>query len=137
MKKSNKENPPKKRGRPFGAASVKTREIANRCIEEGKTPLEIMIISMREFVAEAENLRGVDNAKMLDCFKNAAEIANKAAPYIHPRLALIQHNGIENNSAQHSAVLVVPQILDEAAWAAAAAGRSDSVRAENIIEAEN
>lgn len=107
-------------GRPKGAANIKTREIANQCAQTGQTPLEVMIEAMREFTQAAR--AASDDFEKFEAWKQAAEIAHKAAPYIHPRLAAIEHTGANGQSlaAAPSAVLVVPQLLDEAAWAAAA-----------------
>lgn len=109
------------RGRPAGSANLKTREIANRCAETGKTPLEVLLDVTREFLDAAEALRGVDTEGMLRNFKEAAEVASRAAPYIHPKLSAIEHTGADGEKLGGAgAVLVVPQLLDEAAWAAAA-----------------
>jgi hypothetical protein len=67
-------------GRPTGSASKRTREIADRAIEEGIAPLEVMLLVMREAVAHND----------LD---TALEAAKAAGPYIHPRLAAIEHTG--------------------------------------------
>lgn len=64
-------------GRPQGAVSVKTREIANAAAASGLTPLEYMLGLLRD---ETQEL-----AVRID-------MAKAAAPYIHPRLANIQAN---------------------------------------------
>lgn len=64
-------------GRPKGSASKRTREIADRACEEGKTPLEIMLDVMREAYG-AHDLPA------------ALEAAKAAAPYVHPRLAAVE-----------------------------------------------
>jgi len=74
-------------GRPRGAANKRTSEIANRAIAEGLSPLEVMLIAMREHV----------NACRWD---QAAEIAKDAAAYIHPRLAAVMHAGAPGATAQ-------------------------------------
>ena len=56
-------------GRPKGAKSAKTLEIARKAIESGLTPLEYMM----------EILRDVNQPKEL-----RFEAAKSAAPYIHP-----------------------------------------------------
>lgn len=61
-------------GRPKGAASVKTRDIADNAAAEGITPLEFMLQIMRDV--------GEDSVRRLDAAKSAA-------PYIHPRLATL------------------------------------------------
>lgn len=63
-------------GRPPGAATRKTREIADRAASEGLTPLEVMLRAMRDHAT----------AKRWD---DAAKVAALAAPYVHPRLAAV------------------------------------------------
>lgn len=65
-------------GRKQGAITKKTREIANKASSEGVTPLEFMLEVMRDTTA--------DRAERLD-------MAKAAAPYIHPRLAAVEHSG--------------------------------------------
>ena len=67
-------------GRRPGSASKRTREIADKAAAEGMTPLEVMLRAMKE---HAEALR----------WDQAASVAKDAAPYIHPRLAAIEHAG--------------------------------------------
>lgn len=63
-------------GRPKGAATKRTREIADRLSSEGILPLEVMLRTMRELWQQ-------------DRKPEACAVAEKAAPYIHPRLASI------------------------------------------------
>jgi len=87
-------------GRKKGAATKKTREIADKAAEEGITPLEVMLRAMREFVEKAEAMTP-DDVEMIDkkvvtrlsLLSAAAEVAKDAAPYMHPRLAAIEHTG--------------------------------------------
>lgn len=65
-------------GRKRGAATRKTREIADRAAEAGVSPLEYLLTRMRD---ESET-----PAMRLDAAKSAA-------PYVHPRLANIEHKG--------------------------------------------
>ncbi len=58
-------------GRKPGAASRKTREIADRAAENGQTPLEYMLSVMRDNAADPE-LR--------------ARMAVAAAPFVHARI---------------------------------------------------
>lgn len=78
-------------GRPKGAATRRTAEIANRAIEQGITPLEVMLASMRALWDEATDDAGmvIDTAKA----KEATVVAKDAAPYIHPRLQAVNHSG--------------------------------------------
>ena len=61
-------------GRKPGAATERTRAIANRAAVEGITPLEVMLNAMRQYVAEGET-------------EKAVAVARDAAPYCHARLA--------------------------------------------------
>jgi hypothetical protein len=67
-------------GRKPGTTTVKTREIADQATREGITPLEIMLKVMRLHY----------NAEKYDA---AADVAARAAPYVHPRLCAIEHGG--------------------------------------------
>lgn len=71
-------------GRKPGGRNRKSREIADRAASEGITPLEVMLRAMREhYDAERWDL--------------AAGVAKDAAPYMHPRLAAIEHSGEDGN----------------------------------------
>ncbi|VTU34188.1 hypothetical protein [Variovorax sp. RA8] len=89
----------KNAGRKAGAATKRTREIADKAAEEGLTPLEVMLQTMRALVGRFDNLRAaaVSDAERdlvpLDLMIEASGIAKDAAPYIHPRLAAIEHSG--------------------------------------------
>ncbi|NTJ00339.1 hypothetical protein G6L07_08375 [Agrobacterium rhizogenes] len=72
--------PRKGAGRPKGAATKRTRKVADRESQNGLTPLEVMLKAMRE------------HAKKKD-WDAAASIAKDAAPYMHAKLASIQHTG--------------------------------------------
>ncbi len=63
-------------GRPPGAATRRTREIADRAAEEGVTPLEHMLAVMLDESAEPSR---------------RDDMAKAAAPYIHPRLQAIDY----------------------------------------------
>jgi hypothetical protein len=65
-------------GRKPGTANVKTREIADKAAAEGITPLEVMLKAMRSF-HDAGDL------------EKAAHFAKDAAPYVHAKLANIDH----------------------------------------------
>jgi hypothetical protein len=74
-------------GRKAGALSKKTREVAERAIQEGITPLEVMIKAMHEYFAKGDWAR-------------AAAIAKDVAPYMHPRLSSIEHSGKDGAPVQ-------------------------------------
>lgn len=108
-------------GRKDGALTTKTREVAEKAIAEGKTPLQVMLDNMLHFqqvALDAEaTLNGLTaeefsgqiaaDATPEDQFKHllaqvkktagfrqlAQDAARDAAPYIHPKLANVQHSG--------------------------------------------
>lgn len=67
-------------GRKASGTNQKTREIAEKAIHEGITPLEVMLCAMRAHYAS-----GLWDA--------AAAIAKDAAPYMHPRLTSVTLGG--------------------------------------------
>jgi len=67
-------------GRKAGSATQKTREIADKAAAAGVTPLEVMLEAMHSFRATGD-------------LEKAASFAKDAAPYIHPKLAAIEHTG--------------------------------------------
>lgn len=62
-------------GRPRGAATKRTREVADRAASEGLTPLDYMLSVLRDETAKPE-------ARMW--------AAEKAAPYVHPKLSSVE-----------------------------------------------
>jgi len=85
-------------GRKVGAATQKTREIADKLVADGElTPLEYMLGILRETpddlkkqfeAGEIDLVEYTLKLKMMISRKDQA--AEKAAPYVHPRLASIQ-----------------------------------------------
>lgn len=65
-------------GRPRGATTRKTREIADKAASKGITPLEYMLKVLRD----PKSTRA-----------EKAWAAEKAAPYLHPKLSTIEHSG--------------------------------------------
>jgi hypothetical protein len=64
-------------GRTLGAATKKTRAIADQAAADGSiTPLEVMLHTMRAALLDGD-------------LPLAASIARDAAPYCHPRLSAI------------------------------------------------
>jgi hypothetical protein len=93
-------------GRPAGAASKKTREIADRAAAQGITPLEVMIEAMQDAYAHG----GAAAAFMY---------AKDAAPYMHAKLSSAEMSGKGGKDlmgTQPSGVLVVPGVMTEADW---------------------
>ena len=75
-------------GRKAGSVTRKTRDIADRAAANGETPLEFMLSRMRD-----------PEAPMAD----RQDMAKAAAPFIHPRLAAIEHSG--DMTVRHEDVL--------------------------------
>jgi hypothetical protein len=65
---------PKTGGRKPGVANVKTRQLADKAATEGITPLEVLILDMRQKYEAGDLTAAADRAR--DC-----------APYMHPRLS--------------------------------------------------
>jgi hypothetical protein len=123
-------------GRKPGSANTKTREIADKAIEDGTTPLEVMLRAMRRHVDAADKLgngkiKVVDGnvVSQLSLLTEAAKIAKDAAPYIHPRLSAVDHTSKGENINGQYGVLVVPATMSLDEWTAEAAavesGRSN------------
>ena len=75
-------------GRRAGTATKKTREIANSVGANGITPLEVMINAMRLAWKQSE-----DEGHAGEHIHMAISCAEKAAPYIHARIAAVTHSG--------------------------------------------
>lgn len=75
-------------GRKAGSATKKTREIADKAAEEGITPLEFMLNVMRTEASDE-----MDSKELAIVWGLRFEAAKAAAPYIHPRLAAVEHSG--------------------------------------------
>ena len=108
-------------GRPSGAVTKRTQDIAARAMATGMSPLEVMVENMRHFqqvALDAEaTLEGLTadeftgqvapGATPEDRFKfllahvkktagfrqMAQDAARDAAPYIHPKLSTVAHTG--------------------------------------------
>lgn len=65
-------------GRKAGTANKKTREIADKAAGEGLMPLDYMLSVLRNEQADA---------------KDRMWAAEKAAPYVHAKLASVEHKG--------------------------------------------
>lgn len=83
-------------GRKAGSVNKKTRAIAEKAVNEGITPLEVQLETMRALWAEAKKGDTLDLEKAIE----ACAIAKDAAPYIHPRLSSIEASvGLTNHEA--------------------------------------
>lgn len=76
-------------GRKLGSTTKRTREIAEKAFEEGVSPLEFMLQLMRK-EAEPSGDDRIDQSRIELRF----EAAKAAAPYMHPRLAAVEHTGV-------------------------------------------
>lgn len=93
-------------GRKPGSVNKRTREIAERAIEQGLSPIEVMADNMRFFHEEAreivrkitssaERTGGVDDLAAdfkegLRFREMSQRAARDLAPYLHPRLCAIE-----------------------------------------------
>ncbi len=76
-------------GRKPGTVSEATRrrkEIAERALAEGVSPLDVMLATMRAVWAQAVDADG--NVVSLGKAMQANIVAKDAAPFLHPRLSL-------------------------------------------------
>jgi hypothetical protein len=72
-------------GRPRGSVNRRTIDVANRALEAGITPLEVILQAMREhYDAAMKAKKPAERLAMLDA---AVDHATRAAPYMHRRLA--------------------------------------------------
>jgi hypothetical protein len=65
-------------GRPEGAVTKRARDVANKAAEAGLMPLDYMLTILRDEAAD---------------LKDRMWAAEKAAPYVHPKLANVEHTG--------------------------------------------
>lgn len=90
-------------GRPKSALMIRTAALAAQYMEEGVTPLDILMGDMRFYhglaTTELQKIQGVQFLteeqerifKAAHAYKSTArEYARDAAPYIHPKLASVE-----------------------------------------------
>ena len=112
---------PKTGGRKKGTPNKATAERQAQVAATGKTPLSIMLENMRLADAEAQSLTAIlfgpdapqgEEAVALMSemwkFRDAAQrYAKEAAPYVHPKLAAIQHEyRSEDGSAIRPTIII-------------------------------
>lgn len=88
-------------GRKKGTVSQKTREkkeLAARIASEGITPLEVMGEALRYFHRNAMGGEDVDQKELL----MAVAIAEKMAPYVHPKLSAVQVGDKDKGDGQRT-----------------------------------
>lgn len=94
-------------GRHAGSLTVRTRKIAEEAIKDGMSPLEVMLENMRfahhgaagclDVLIKSHDASPIEKFntynEMLRLRAIAQESAKDAAPYMHPRLAAVEHTG--------------------------------------------
>lgn len=109
-------------GRKKGSQTKRTQEIIAVASAQGISPLEVMLDNMRFAHAQAAELltkvaTGNEplDANLEDILKLrsvAQSCASDAAPYLHPRLANVQHSGDADNP-----IAIIATTPDPDAWA--------------------
>lgn len=87
-------------GRKPGAPNKKTAEFVKAVEDAGITPLEYMLNVMRQ-----EPSPDLEPKDRLQAEAMRFEAAKAAAPYIHPRLAAIEHTGGGGGPIDHSIIV--------------------------------
>ena len=75
-------------GRKKGGKNAKSAAIAQKAAAAGITPLEYMLDLMRK-----EPPEDAEPATLVSYAALRFEAAKAAAPYVHPRLAAVEHSG--------------------------------------------
>ncbi len=88
VEKSSSAEPREHRGRKKGVPNKKTAAVIAAVEASGVTPLEHMLSVMREPMP-----KGNDPLARIAARELRFEAAKAAAPYVHPRLASIEHSG--------------------------------------------
>ncbi|MGJ4855523.1 hypothetical protein ACN6KF_001469 [Labrys sp. La1] len=103
--------PPKKKhggsragsGRPKGRLNTLTEAEKRKALARGLSPLEVMTELMnhsyRRWKAESSKKTPDEDALMAK-HKATLEAAEKLAPYLHPKLAAIQHTGKDGGAIE-------------------------------------
>lgn len=78
-------------GRKQGATNIKTREIAEKAIKQGITPLEVMLSLMRKAWDAATKATDPKEQERLE--DKAGAHAKDAAPYLHAKLQPVDRAG--------------------------------------------
>ena len=80
-------------GRKPGSVTKKTREIADKAMRDGVTPLEVMLEAMREAYRDSGA-------------KAAFVYAKDAAPYLHPRISATELSGPGGGPLMPTTILI-------------------------------
>ena len=81
-------------GRKKGSVTRRTQELISRAAEDGETPLEYMLRVMRTSNDD----------------KRKDAMAQAAAPYIHPKLAAVEHSSDKDNPLTFQIMSGVPSV---------------------------
>ena len=101
-------------GRAKGCRNKHAREIEEQARARGMTPLEVMQGTVEHLLRRAAREKEPVKSELR---VQAAEIAAKIAPYIHPRLSAVAHTGKDGGPVQHE-VRQVPDSVAERILAA-------------------
>ena len=83
-------------GRKAGVPNKANFDRQARIAAEGVTPLQVLIEGMRCHYNKAQDAMKadpVDPEAVAVALKSAREFAREAAPYVHPKLANVEHSG--------------------------------------------
>lgn len=88
-------------GRKKGVPNKASLERQAKVMAEGATPLDVLIDGMRFHHAAAQKFKTENEiGAAMTAMKAAREFAKEAAPYVHPRLAAVEHKGQDGGPIQ-------------------------------------
>lgn len=117
-------------GRPKGSRTVRSAKTVEHLVTDGgKLPLDVMMQTMRELWAEAEAVKEADKGRSLHLKTIACGVAERCAPYIHPRLSSTNVNirNIQDVTDLSDAEIAALIASGRVGAPAAGAEKSDSV----------
>ena len=128
-------------GRKGGVPSKVTQAIREEALVEsnGKTPLKVMMRVMGKLLEAADAMQRSGREKVvvnqktvtrLGLLERAADVAHKAAPYLHPRLQAIEVSSQGMDPVKHTVrvIIVKPDGTREKLTEADRAGTDNGVR---------
>ena len=85
-------------GRPKGSVNKMTAKERQKILDGGRSPLEIMVqIARWHFgrwaIEKRKSPKERDEDRLMAKADAAVDAASKAAPYVHPKFAAVQHSG--------------------------------------------
>lgn len=98
-------------GRKPGAATRRTREIAEKAASAGVMPVDVQLATMRAIWSQATSQGKVVDLKLA---RDACDVAAQVAPYVHPRLAAVETR--TDNSRGDLPVAVTDQVMTPEEW---------------------